>query len=725
MSAGSIVIDLLMRTGAFETDTARAEKSLKKLKAEAVDFGKQVGAAVAVAGTALALYVKTQIDAADEAGKAAQKTGVTVESYSALAYAASLADVSNEELTGSLVKLSRQMDEAAGGSESAQAKFTSLGVSITDATGKLRSSDDVLKDLADRFAAMPDGVEKTAAAVDIFGKSGANLIPLLNSGSAGLREMADEAARFGKIIDTDTASAAEEFNDNLTRLKSAADGVALSLAQSLLPSLVEFSEELLTGLRNTNGLIDAVLTLGSINPFRSQQGNLKEYRDELDSLTAARERYVRSNSDTSGIDQAIANAQKKINYLRDLEKQAQLKTVDFGPGNQATAEARRLGLAPSPVASVAGKPAKDKASSVSEAERLIESLSRQVLANKDLSAVEEARLELQKKGYSNITSAQRERILGLAAELDANKALKEEEALRGEVMKARRDIVIEEGQAVEKANAEFNALIKALEDDTPTNKLEKQRDVMRQLAEAYELGRFGAVGSQEAITRYAEVANTALGNVAEKTEEVNNIGKEIGLTFESAFEKAVTSGKDLGTVIDSLIQDLIQLAARTVVIEPLLKAGKEAIGGFDFMSMFSGSGGGGFDLASTAMSFFGFKDGGIAAHGMPVFAGGGVSNTASIFGEAGPEAAVPLPDGRTIPVTLSGNTGGRTIINIIESPGNGGQQNKRNDGNGNEIIDVFVEQIEAKLASSIASGSGPVPTAMQNTYGLNRAARGY
>jgi hypothetical protein len=88
------------------------------------------------------------------------------------------------------------------------------------------------------------------------------------------------------------------------------------------------------------------------------------------------------------------------------------------------------------------------------------------------------------------------------------------------------------------------------------------------------------------------------------------------------------------------------------------------------------SGGSGSGVFGTVLSgvgsIFGFADGGIAANGRPVslprFAGGGISNTAAIFGEAGPEAAVPLPDGRRIPVEMKG--GGNTIIVNVNGSNN-------------------------------------------------------
>jgi hypothetical protein len=256
MAAGSIVIDLLLKTGSFETDTKRAQKELEKLKREAADIGRVVGVAFAAATVATAAFVKQSIDAADEMGKAAQKAGVTVEALSGLKYAADLAGVSFEGLQTGLKKLNTNIFEASQGSKSQAEAFKMLGVSVLDASGKIKNADAVLLELADRFAKMPDGVEKSALAVEIFGRAGADLIPLLNSGAAGIKELTDEAARLGIVLDTETALAAERFNDQLSRVGFSFDGLKLQLASALLPLLNELADLMVETAKGTKEVTD-------------------------------------------------------------------------------------------------------------------------------------------------------------------------------------------------------------------------------------------------------------------------------------------------------------------------------------------------------------------------------------------------------------------------------------------------------------------------------------
>jgi hypothetical protein len=242
MAAGSIVIDLLMRTGMFETDVARAEKALDKFQKRAAQMGAAVGAAAVAAGTALAVMVKQSINSMDDLTKLAQSVGTTTEELSALTYAADLSGVSQDNLGTALTRLTKNASDAAQGIGEAQKGFNALGISVKDAEGNLKSSDQLLQEVAGKFAQFEDGANKTALAVNLFGKSGADLIPLLNAGAEGIQDMKDEAEELGLTFDQDAGKAAEAFNDNLTRLIAVKDGLVNRIAQELLPSLVSLTD---------------------------------------------------------------------------------------------------------------------------------------------------------------------------------------------------------------------------------------------------------------------------------------------------------------------------------------------------------------------------------------------------------------------------------------------------------------------------------------------------
>jgi hypothetical protein len=247
MASGALIGALRVVLG---LDSAHFETGLKKAQVGLAGFGKVAGVglaavatAAAAASVALGVATKKAIDHADALGKVAQKIGVSVEALSRLEYAAKLSDVSLDGLSTGLRKLSQNMAVIAqGGKGPAAVAFEALGIAATDATGRLRASDEVLADVADKFARMEDGSTKTALALGIFGKSGTDLIPLLNEGKAGLKGYADEADRLGITIKTNTARNAEIFNDNLTRVAAAAQGVVNVVTEAALPTLAYLSQ---------------------------------------------------------------------------------------------------------------------------------------------------------------------------------------------------------------------------------------------------------------------------------------------------------------------------------------------------------------------------------------------------------------------------------------------------------------------------------------------------
>lgn len=212
---------------------------IQQLSAKAFAFAGLSGAA-SFAG--LLTLAKNAADVADEMGKMAQGAGVAVEEFSRLAYAANLAGASQEDLASGLRRLA---DDAASGGKN----LAEVGIRATDSAGRLKSSEQIFGEVADLFQSLPDGVTKTSAAITLFGRNlGGTLIPLLNAGSSGLKQLADESDRFGKTVTQDAFARAEEFNDNLTRLQSLAQGAGQEIGNALIPALNDLSLAFLESL---------------------------------------------------------------------------------------------------------------------------------------------------------------------------------------------------------------------------------------------------------------------------------------------------------------------------------------------------------------------------------------------------------------------------------------------------------------------------------------------
>lgn len=260
-SIGTLTVDLLAKTFGFEQGMDRAaktaDKRMKEIERTALKFGAAVGTAI----TAVSLATKNAIDGMDDLSKAAQRANTTTETFSALAYAANLADVSIEDLQTSFGRLAKAQATALD-ENSKQAKvFDALGIATKDVEGNLRDTAEVFKDFADAFKDNQGSPEIIAAGMEIFGRSFQNLIPLLKDGEEGLNAAMQEAKDFGQVISTETGKQAEAFNDNLTRLMLISKGLANTFAAELLPDLVDVSGGMVSSAVASDDLTESIKDL--------------------------------------------------------------------------------------------------------------------------------------------------------------------------------------------------------------------------------------------------------------------------------------------------------------------------------------------------------------------------------------------------------------------------------------------------------------------------------
>jgi hypothetical protein len=256
------IADLLVQ---LTVDTASFRKDFDTARKDVAAFGQGITGTFSqlqriattglqAFGVAMAVdFVKSTTAGIDALGKLSQKIGISVEDLSQLQHAAAISDVPIETFATGIGILSKAIngftnDENKGASGALQ----NLGIAAKDANGNIRPTGQVLADIADKFAGMEDGAQKTALAMLLFGRSGKELIPLLNGGSQGIREMNDEAKALGLQLDEKTAKAAERFHDNLTRLESASKGLSQTLVSELLPSLNRITDGLVEAAKSSD-----------------------------------------------------------------------------------------------------------------------------------------------------------------------------------------------------------------------------------------------------------------------------------------------------------------------------------------------------------------------------------------------------------------------------------------------------------------------------------------
>ena len=205
--------------------------AMRGLAGASAGLSGALGALAPLASVAgLVGLTKGALDAGDKMFDLSQKTGVSVEALARFKKAASTSGTDIDSVSKALVKLSKGMLDASTGNAAAAAAFKALGVSITDSSGQLKSSDDVMLQVANRFSAMPDGVAKTALALKLFGKAGADMIPMLNMGGQAIDKLSVK-------MTTAFAQKADEYNDKLTALSGKVGAFGADLLIALLPAL--------------------------------------------------------------------------------------------------------------------------------------------------------------------------------------------------------------------------------------------------------------------------------------------------------------------------------------------------------------------------------------------------------------------------------------------------------------------------------------------------------
>lgn len=236
-----IVRELYAKLGLEFDDTKlkKVEEKLDGLKGTLSTIGLSVTAASAT----LFGFAKFTADAGDEAGKTAMKLGLNVETLQRLQIAAEYANISNQALQQGLGSLAKNMTSARDGSADAAKSLRKVGIDVGRMGGRIPSATEALTLISDRFSKMPDGMEKSALAMDIFGKAGRDMIPFLNKGSAEIAKAASLADRYGLVMDSEAVKASAEFNDTIQESVFALRGLRNILGLGLMKVIKPLAEQ--------------------------------------------------------------------------------------------------------------------------------------------------------------------------------------------------------------------------------------------------------------------------------------------------------------------------------------------------------------------------------------------------------------------------------------------------------------------------------------------------
>lgn len=842
---GSLVVKLSAETSEFRADLGRTARLLDR---HANDMKANLQQVASVAKTAFAVaigvtsvnalrdFITHTIETAAALQGLSEQTGASATALSGFAPVATISGTAMEAIGGSLTKLSKGLagidDEVAGATKALQF----LGIGAKDASGNLRDPAEVMNDVALRLAEFEDGAGKTAIAMELFGKSGATMLPFLKD----LAENQDLNIRLTaqQIEEADKASKA------FSRMKAETDFVSQTLVTSAIPSMSVLASELknvffgtdnavvgIQRLRSDGTLttwaentayalavvIDSLRVIGvtiksvigsfqavwadielagtilaggeGLNPFSDEnRARLKAALDKRNAIVKqANQNYVdlwdmplladavtkrfediRNGMDAAGAANAATQAaqpRKRLNYSTattsvtanamagidsDLKRLQGLVDVEAGilkdrqriidlyegQGYLSFKEAsdarlaaqedftQKLSALSADEEAILRRGLETVAKTTQDKLKLQDKLAEITLKRQKLERdAQQANLERQiRLPGESLKDLQEQAARGqneLRAVEDQIKTLRETGAI-SELDSLRRLASARQESANQLATLAQQA--RALAEAAPGN--EKLADALKKIEEA---ARQAAGGATQLAQRAKELSDPEAGfakGLRSVAEEAEQIGKQMEAATTRAFNgmtdalvNFVMTGKlDFRSLANSIISDLIRIQIQRAITLPLA----QTTSGMNWGSLFSG-------LFPNA------KGGVYSGPGISAYSGSVVNNPTvfpfargiGLMGEAGPEAILPLRRGADGKLGVSADAGSSVTVNIIEAQGKGGQQAQRTDSSGSQVIDVWVEQITAKVWGDVARGAGPGPGVLANTYGLNRVAGAY
>jgi lambda family phage tail tape measure protein len=698
------------------------------------------GLAAAAVTSGVVALAKSAIDLADDMRDLSQRTGVSIQTLGQFKVAAELSGSTLEGVAKGLNFLNKNMVAAATGADGAAAAFKTIGVATTDAQGNLRSADQVFLDIADRFATLRDGPEKAALAMRVFGKAGAELIPILNLGS-------QEIQRFGLNISQDFADKADAFNDQIGIANAQLTNLTIQIGSALLPVFNGLLQTLTQSVTQIGQWIDGIQTaykentifktsvdalVGALAAFATIQvfstfiagaraailitGSLIKALKALTAanLLAGAAGFIKSKPGLIaalvaglgvGIDAAFNQGKIVSGISRGIT--GAIDQAFAGLGAMMPSMPSLPSAAPGAIPDLSGLKTAEKAKKAKEIKEL---------------TAEELRLTLllQKAEIDDNKLQQAELEYGLTLlDLDKQKlGVRQRQALEAKaattLFKAERDAAKELGGIIaqdfikrQDLQDNYNRTVEDLKIKAGliTGEELKQVEIKRELATILE--RLPGL-TDEQIAKLRELIEasqdvkksfkeTFSESLKQYYEQLTNFGTQVADSVKGAFQgledqltSFVTTGKaNFADLANSIIQDIARIAIRQAIIAPLL-------GG-----------------VGKLFGLPGFANGGMfAQNGIQKFARGGIvdkptlfpfANGTGLMGEAGPEAILPLRRGRDgrLGVEAGGAAGGINVIVNVDATGTKAQGD---DGRAGQFARVISEAVKNEIVTQKRPG---------------------
>jgi hypothetical protein len=673
-NVGKLTIELAASVAKFQSDlgkaTASADAAAKRISASMSLVKGVVGGLVgALSVDAFISSFKGVVAAAEQLGELSEATGSSVEALSRLKNIAEVGGTSFDTFKSALERLSAGMAGAEEGSSKTAAALKFLKVSATDPAK-------ALEEIAKKLDGFADGAGKAALAKDLFGKSGVAFISTLK-----------DIASAGDVAATVTAKQAQEATrlaDAFRTLEVQSGQFRNELAASVIPALANAIEQFQEGKRAAGGFLEAIRLFDTINPFKDTAGNIRELRLEIEQLQANKLKksvFFDAIEGTQGIDKAIADATKKLQFLQFQQRQAALALID--PSNNDARDLKAQQKPQLPYNSVSDKVTKALREHTSEAQRYLEQLQKQLERTQDLTVAETVLTDLRNGRLKLSDGITEDQLLCVARQIDGanalkkfqeqqNKLLEEEARIREAISKqTSRDIdaeydevrrLMEGNEAIREQIAIISggvAAHDAIEKARVSSAIALKEDTLAAYENAGANGlvidaikqQIGVLKQRQGLLDKKGLAET----LADETRKLQDFNNALSDMFADSLSSVVTGSKSAKDALKDLEGNIISMLTRlaTQKIGDAIFGGNTGSGSIDFgaiigklLGAFSGAPSTGFGMNVRAM-------------GGPVAA-----NTPYWVGERGPEVVVPRSAGTVIPNHALGRGGSSNVVNI-------------------------------------------------------------
>jgi hypothetical protein len=506
---------------------------IDKLNLVGAKLGNVLGSiGVGLSAGALAGLVKGINDGVDALNDLKDASGASIENISALEDVAARTGTSFDTVGAALIKFNGILKDARPGSQ-AEAALNALNLSVKE----LQQLDpaEALRQTAVALAGFADDANKARLLQELFGKSLRQVAPFL-------ADLAKQTELLGKVTSQQTEEA-EKFNLELSRLSKNAVDAQRALVGPLVSALNEVIAKFREGQKEGRGFF-------GIASDRYTQ-NIKDFYASI----------------------GIGSAAKAPKFLLDynesdaermrLARQSERRSVGALPDAASRGTSRVVRTAQDSL-----QPA------TTDLDRYLESLTRTLEAQQELTAVQTAQARISEAGAQGFSEAQRTRILAIAAEIDKQKELKsileQANVEQEERIRIGRQAAIDQGVD----NSERSDRLKSLLSNTDEERFSRIREDVALLAEEFTAGRLAG-----GVEQYIQAVQNAVGQTGEAVEKTKSAVDELNLSFASAFEDAIVGGKSFQDVLKGIGQDILRLSVRRAITEPLGGFLTSALGG--------------------------------------------------------------------------------------------------------------------------------------------------